>query len=156
LGRLAVRFDDPTAGAVRLAGADLRRLTLRDVRAAVALVEQDAYLFNATLRGNLRLARPDATDAQLLHALEGAQLADCIRNLPDGLDTWIGEQGLRLSGGERQRLALARGLLVDAPVLILDEPTANLDPATEAALLAALDDYARSRALVLITHRLVG
>jgi ATP-binding cassette subfamily C protein CydC len=155
LARLAARCHDPIAGAVLLDGVDIRRHTLGDLRAAVRLSEQDAYVFNATIRGNLRLVRPDATDDDLLRALEVAQLGDFMRALPDGLGTWVGEQGLRLSGGERQRLALARALLTDAPLLIVDEPTANLDPATEAALLDALDAYTRGRTLLLLTHRLV-
>ncbi|HZU76348.1 MAG TPA: thiol reductant ABC exporter subunit CydC [Dehalococcoidia bacterium] len=155
LARLAVRFRDPEAGTIRLGGADVSRLALGELRGAVAVAEQDAHLFDSTLRGNLRLARPDATDDDMVRALELAQLGDFLRALPDGLETRVGEYGLRLSGGERQRLALARALLKDAPILILDEPTANLDPATEAALLDALHTHLRGRTVLLITHRLV-
>ena len=154
--RLIVRAWDPARGTIRLGGADIRRYRLDDLRAAVGVVAQDTYIFTDTMRGNLLLARPDATDGDLARALEQAQLADFIRDLPDGLDTWVGEHGLRLSGGERQRLAIARALLKDAPLLILDEATANLDPLTERAVLDALDALMRGRTVLLITHRLVA
>jgi len=154
--RLIVRAWDPARGTIRLGGADIRRYRLDDLRAAVGVVAQDTYIFTDTMRGNLLLARPDATDDDLARALEQAQLADFIRDLPDGLDTWVGEHGLRLSGGERQRLAIARALLKDAPLLILDEATANLDPLTERAVLDALDALMRGRTVLLITHRLVA
>jgi len=156
LARLAVRAWDPASGAIRLGGADIRRYRLDDLRAAVGVVAQDTYIFNDTVRGNLLLARPDASDDELARAVELAQLAEFVRDLPDGLDTWVGEQGLRLSGGERQRLAIARALLKDAPLLILDEATANLDPITERAALDALDALMRGRTVLLITHRLVA
>lgn len=152
--RLAVRFADPCNGAIRLDGTDIRDIALGDLRAAIGVVTQDAYIFNDTLRRNLLLARPDASDAELEQALEQAQLSDVVAQLPQRLDTWLGEQGQRLSGGERQRLAIARALLRDAPLLILDEPTANLDPVTEHALLDALEIAMRGRTTLLITHRL--
>ena len=155
LVRLILRFWEPTAGTIRLAGHDLRDYAQEDVRRTLATVAQDGYLFGDTLRNNLLLARSDAPDDLLVAALNRAGLADLLHQLPHGLDTWLGEHGLRLSGGERQRVILARALLRDAPLLILDEPTANLDPATEAALLATLHAEAAGRTTLLITHRLV-
>jgi ATP-binding cassette subfamily C protein CydC len=156
LARLALRFWDPVDGTVHLGGRDIRHYALEDVRAAISLVAQDTYLFSDTVRGNLLLARPDASDEEIRRALEAADLAAFVDSLPDGLATWVGEQGLRLSGGERQRLAIARALLKDAPLLLLDEPTANLDPITERAVLHALDTLMRGRTTLLITHRLVA
>jgi ATP-binding cassette, subfamily C, bacterial CydC len=156
LVRLALRFWDTTQGSVCLAGHNLRDYALDDLRAAISVVDQDTYLFNDTLRANLLLARPDASAEQLAQALEQAQLSAVIAQLPAGLETWIGEQGLRLSGGERQRLAIARALLKDAPLLILDEATANLDPQTERELLDALDTLMHGRTSLIITHRLVA
>jgi ATP-binding cassette subfamily C protein CydC len=155
LTNLALRFWDPTHGEVRLGGHDVRGYAQEDLRRAIGVVSQGTHLFNETLRDNLLLARPGATDSEVESALERAQLIEFVRHLPQGLDTPLGEQGLRLSGGERQRLAIARALLEDAPVLILDEPTANLDPATEHELLAALYEAAPERATLAITHRLV-
>ncbi len=152
---LALRFWDPTDGEVKLGGRDLRDYAQEDLRNAVGVVAQDTHLFNETLRDNLLLARPGATDTEVESALERAQLIEFVSHLPQGLETPLGEQGLRLSGGERQRLAIARALLKDAPVLILDEPTANLDPATEHELLAALYEQVTNRATLVITHRLV-
>ncbi len=122
----------------------------------IGFVAQDTYLFNNTLRGNLLLAKPDARASELEQALKQAQLSEFVQQLPKGLDTWIGEQGLRLSGGEQQRLAIARALLKNAPILILDEATANLDPLTERALLDALDGLMQGRTTLLITHRLIA
>lgn len=154
LARLAVRFADPGGGAILLGGVDIRHCALHDLRAAIGVVPQETYLFNDTLRRNLLLARPDATDAELEQVLQQAQLGDVFRQLPRGLDTWLGENGQRLSGGERQRLAIARVLLHNAPLLILDEPSANLDAISEHELLCTLDTTARGRTTLLITHRL--
>ena len=156
LARLAVRFWDPTSGSIRLDGQDIRMYALGDLRSLVGIVTQDTYLFNDTMRGNLLLARPGASDSELEQVLEQAQLTGFIHQLPKGLETWVGEQGLRLSGGERQRLAIARALLKNAPLLILDEATANLDPLTEQALLDALDVLMQGRTTLLISHRLVA
>lgn len=156
VARLALRFWDPTHGTIRLDGQDIRRYGLSDLRSLIGVVAQDTYLFNGTIRGNLLLARPGASDTEIRQALEQAQLAGFIEQLPDGLETWIGEQGLRLSGGERQRLAIARVLLKDAPLLILDEATANLDPLTEQAVLDALDVLMQGRTTLMMTHRLVA
>ncbi len=155
IANLIVRFWDPTSGTIRLGEHDLRDFAQEDLRAHVGLVSQNTRLFTNTLRANLRLAKLDATDDELHAALHRAQLGDLLARLPEGLDTWIGEQGLRFSGGERQRLAIARLLLKDAPLIILDEPTANLDPLTERDLLATLLDLFHGRSLLLITHRLV-
>ena len=155
LVNLALRFWDPTVGEVQLGGQGLRCYAQEDLRNVIGVVSQNTHLFNETVRDNLLLARPDATDGEIESALDRAQLIEFVRHLPQGLDTPLGEQGLRFSGGERQRLAIARALLKDTPVLILDEPTANLDPATEHELLATLYELVPERATLAITHRLV-
>lgn len=156
LARLAVRFWDPTEGTIRLDGQDLRRYALADLRARISMVDQETYLFNDTLRGNLLLGKPGADPQEIQLALDQARLGEFVSRLPQGLDTWIGEQGLRLSGGERQRVAIARALLKDAPLLILDEVTANLDPRTERELWQALDRLMQGHATLVITHRLLA
>ncbi|WP_042366646.1 thiol reductant ABC exporter subunit CydD [Streptacidiphilus neutrinimicus] len=156
LAHALLRFVDPASGSVTLAGVDTRTLAGDDVRRAVGLCAQDAHVFDSNLRENLRLARPSATDAELLAALEAARLADFVRALPDGLDTMVGEHGASLSGGQRQRLALARALLAGFPVLVLDEPAEHLDLPTADALTTDLLAATQDRATVLITHRLTG
>ncbi len=155
IANLAVRFWDPLVGQVRLGDTDLRDCSQDDLRSRIGLVGQNTRLFNTTLRSNLRLAKPDASDGELDEILRRVRLDELKERLPNGLDTWLGEQGMRFSGGERQRLAIARVLLKDAPLLILDEPTANLDPATEREVLAAIFDLFHDRTILLITHRLV-
>ena len=156
LAGLALRFWEADAGSVRVGDALVGSYLLEDLRNALAVVGQDTTLFTDTLRNNLRIARPDASDDQILDALAVAQLGELPASLPGGLDGWVGEQGLTLSGGERQRLAVARALLKDAPILILDEATANLDPQTEEQLLAALHARLHERTVLVITHRLVA
>jgi len=155
LVRLAVRFWDPTSGTICLNGQDIRRYSLQGLRDQIGVVTQDTYIFNDTLRANLLLARLEASDAEIEAALEQAQLTDFVRQLPQGLKTRVGEQGLQLSGGERQRLAIARALLKNAPILMLDEVTANLDPLTERALLTTLNELTQGRTTLQITHRLI-
>ncbi len=156
LVNLLLRFWDYSQGSIRLAGRELGEIPLEQARTQIGVVGQNTFLFNATIRENLMLARREASQADLDRVAQQAQLYDFIQGLPQGYDTWIGEQGLRLSGGERQRLAIARALLKDAPILILDEPTANLDPVTERAVMDAIHTLMRGRATLLITHRLVG
>jgi thiol reductant ABC exporter CydC subunit len=153
---LLLRFLDPEAGRVTLNGRDLRAYRQDDVRAVIAVVGQEAHLFSVSVRDNVALARPEAGDAEVLRALGRAGLGDWLERLPDGLDTHVGEEGRRLSGGQRQRVALARALLADAPVLVLDEPTAHLDPATAERLMADLLAAAGTRSVLLITHRPEG
>jgi thiol reductant ABC exporter CydC subunit len=153
---LLLRFLDPEAGGVAIGGRDLRELRQEDVRRTFALAGQEAHVFDSTIRENLRLARPEATDDELLVALERARLGAWLTTLPDGLDTLVGDDGMLLSGGQRQRLTVARALLSDAPVLVLDEPTAHLDPATAQALVADVLAAAESRTVLLITHRPEG
>jgi ABC-type multidrug transport system fused ATPase/permease subunit len=153
---LLLRFLDPERGRVTLGGRDLREYRQEDVRRAFALAGQEAHVFDSTIRENLRLARPAATDAELESALQRAHLAGWVASLPDGLDTLVGEDGTRLSGGQRQRLVLARALLADAPVLVLDEPTAHLDPPTARRLMDDVLDAAAGRTVLLITHRPEG
>lgn len=156
LVRLLLRFWDPTQGTIRLNGQDIRTLALNDLRAQLGVVAQDTHLFSDTIRNNVLLAKPTASGAEIDQALAQAQLTESLAQLPEGLDTWVGEQGLRLSGGEKQRVAIARTLLKNAPLLILDEATANLDPQTEQDLLAALEELMQGRSTLVITHRLVA
>jgi ATP-binding cassette, subfamily C, bacterial CydC len=154
LADLLLRFWDPTSGSITLGGHDLHDLAQTHLRELVGVVSQDTHVFTDTLRGNLLVAKPEATDVDLRRALAHAHLSDLTERLPNGLDTHLGEQGLRLSGGERQRLSIARALLKDAPILVLDEPTANLDPETEAGVLEAAYELMPGRATLVITHRL--
>jgi thiol reductant ABC exporter CydC subunit len=153
---LLLRFLDPVEGRVTIAGHDIREYRQEDVRAMFALAGQDAHVFDSTIRENLRLARPDAADAELWATLQRARLGDWVASLPAGLDTPVGEEGRMLSGGQRQRLVLARALLADAPVLVLDEPTAHLDPPTAQGLIDDVLDAAGGRTVLLITHRPEG
>jgi ATP-binding cassette subfamily C protein CydCD len=154
IAHLCLRFWDPQTGEVRLAGHDLRAWRLEDLRREIALVAQDTHLFNDTLRANVLLARPTATEAELGAALERASLGELVETLPDGLETTVGERGMQLSGGQRQRVAIARAFLKDAPVLLLDEATSHLDAVNEAVVRQALDALARGRTTLVIAHRL--
>ncbi|MCZ9339889.1 ATP-binding cassette domain-containing protein, partial [Streptomyces sp. TRM76130] len=156
LAQALLRFLDPSAGSYTLAGVDARALDTDDVRRLVGLCAQDAHLFDSSVRENLLLARKDATEAQLRDALGRARLLEWADSLPDGLDTLVGEGAARLSGGQRQRLALARALLADFPVLVLDEPAEHLDLPTADALTADLLAATEGRTTLLITHRLAG
>ena len=151
---LVMRFWDPTAGAVRLDGRDIRDFKLDDLRGQVALVSQDTYLFNASVRDNIRLGRSGASDAELEAAARQANCHDFITAFPDGYDTVVGERGMQLSGGQRQRIAIARALLKNAPMLILDEATSHLDAVSESQLRQALEHLMRGRTTMVIAHRL--
>ena len=151
---LLLRFWDPRTGVVKLDGVDVRQLQLDGLRERVALVTQDTYLFNDTLEGNIRLARPEATPDELARALDQAALTDFVRTLPDGLATRVGERGMQLSGGQRQRISIARAFLKNAPVLILDEATSHLDTLSEMQVRGALDTLMRHRTTLVIAHRL--
>ena len=153
-GYLMARLYEPTDGRITLDGHDLREITLSSLAASIGVVTQETYLLHATIAENLRFARPDATDEELVAACRIAQIHDHIAALPDGYATVVGERGYRFSGGEKQRLALARTILRDPPVLLLDEATSALDVATERAMSGALDAVARGRTTVSIAHRL--
>jgi thiol reductant ABC exporter CydC subunit len=153
---LLLRFWDYQNGEIRLGGYDLRQYQPDDVRRMMSVVSQHPHLFNDTVRGNLWLARPEASETELIRAAQQAQIHDFIQDLPHGYDTWLGEQGLRLSGGQRQRLAIARALLKEAPILILDEATANLDPLVEQEIMQTIHSLLSGRTVLIITHRLVG
>jgi subfamily B ATP-binding cassette protein MsbA len=151
---LLLAFERPTTGTIRLDGVDVRSLTCASVRAQFALVTQEPLLFSTSVRENLRVARADATDAELEAACRTAQAWDFITALPQGLETHVGERGVTLSGGQKQRLALARALLSGAPVLVLDEATSNLDPQGEREVQAALERVLPGRTALVIAHRL--
>jgi ATP-binding cassette, subfamily B, bacterial len=154
IAQLLPRLYDVDGGAVRIGGVDVRDLTAASLRGTLGMVTQDGHLFHDTVRANLLLARPDATDGELWDALGRARLADVVRSLPDGLDTVVGERGYRLSGGERQRMTIARLLLARQRVVILDEATAHLDNTSEAAVQKALAEALAGRTAVVIAHRL--
>jgi thiol reductant ABC exporter CydC subunit len=156
VANLLLRFLDPEHGRVTLAGRDLCDYAQEDVRHAISVAGQDSHLFSASIRDNVRLARPDASDDDLRDALRQARVWDWISTLPDGLDTFVGEEGRELSGGQRQRIALARALVAGAPVLVLDEPTAHLDPLTASELVDDVFAAAGERTVLLITHRTEG
>jgi ATP-binding cassette subfamily C protein CydCD len=156
LANLLLRFWDYEVGDIALGGTSLKALNQEEVRKRFALVAQNSYFFNTTIRENLRLARRAISQEEIEAAARAAQIHDFLVSLPKGYDTLIGEQGLRLSGGERQRLAIARALLKEAPILIFDEPTANLDPQTEKQVLETLFEMMQGKTSLFITHRLVG
>ena len=151
---LLVRFWDPASGRITLFGEDLRALDLVDLRAHVAMVSQETYLFNNTLRNNVMMAQPDASEYELREAIDRASLGEFVAGIPDGLETAVGERGVRLSGGQRQRVAIARAFLKDAPVLVLDEATSHLDALNEAAVHRSLQELMRGRTTLIIAHRL--
>ncbi|MET1004529.1 MAG: ABC transporter ATP-binding protein [Propionibacteriaceae bacterium] len=154
LAQLLARLYDVDSGAVRLAGVDVRDLTAKSIRGTLGMVTQDGHLFHESIRDNLLLANDQASDEELWRALRSARLEDLVRSLPDGLDTMVGERGYRLSGGERQRLTIARLLLVQPRVVLLDEATAALDSTSEVAVQAALSEALEGRTAIVIAHRL--
>jgi ATP-binding cassette subfamily C protein CydC len=156
LANLLLRFWDYETGDIALGGESLKSLNQDEARSRIGLVSQNAYFFNTSVRENLRFARRKVTQEEIESAAKAAQIHDFIMSLPKGYDTLIGEQGVRLSGGERQRLAIARAIIKDAPILILDEPTANLDALTEKQVLETLFGIMRHKTSLLITHRLIG
>ena len=153
---LLLRFWDAVSGEVLLDGVDVRRFRADDVRALIGVVPQQIYLFNGSLRDNLLVADGDADDERILDACARAGLRAFLGSLPRGLDTLVGDDGLKLSGGERQRVAIARAVLKDAPILIVDEATANLDAATEAEVVEQIDVFAGGKTLLVISHRQVA
>ena len=154
IARLLFRFYDVDAGRITVNGQDIREVTQRSLRAAIGVVPQDTVLFNDTIRYNIGYGRPGAGDDEIWAAARRAHLDGLIAELPDGLDTLVGERGLKLSGGEKQRIAIARVLLKDPPILVLDEATSSLDSAAEQAILGTLQELAVSRTTLAIAHRL--
>jgi ATP-binding cassette subfamily B protein len=151
---LLARQLDPDNGAVLLDGHDLKTVKLADARRHVVVVDQDPFVFNASIEDNIRFARPEATEGDVREAVVASGLADLVTVLPDGLRTVVGERGRALSAGERQRLAIARAFLADPAVLVLDEATGALDPATEAQVVSGYEAVMRGRTTIVITHRL--
>jgi ATP-binding cassette, subfamily B, bacterial len=154
LAAMLPRLHDPTAGAVLVDGHDIRTLRLKSLRSHIGVVTQETYLFHASILDNLRYARPDAAPEEVAQAARAAQIHDFIASLPDGYETIVGERGYRLSGGEQQRLAIARALLKDPKILILDEATSSLDSTNEALIQAALDRLLVGRTSLIVAHRL--
>jgi ABC-type multidrug transport system fused ATPase/permease subunit len=154
LASLIPRFYDPTGGAITLDGTDLRDVSLASLRRSVSVVLQDVFLFHGTVRDNILFGRPDADDAAVQAAAEAANAHEFVVDLPEGYDTMVGERGIRLSGGQKQRIAIARAVLRDAPVLILDEATSAVDTRTEVLIRQALERLVAGRTVIIIAHRL--
>jgi ATP-binding cassette subfamily B protein len=154
LVKLLLRFYDVDSGRITVDGHDLRDLRARDLRQAVGLVSQDVFLFHGTVRDNIAYGRPDATDDEIRAAAEIAEAHEFITRLPDGYATIVGERGQKLSGGQRQRVSIARAVLVDPPILVLDEATSAVDNETEAAIQRSLERISLDRTTVVIAHRL--
>ena len=152
--KLLYRFYDPSEGAVRIDGQNLRDVTQYSLRSALGLVPQDVVLFNDTIRYNIGYGKPEASQEELNEAARSAQLLDFIEALPQGWDTRVGERGLKLSGGEKQRVGIARVVLKNPAILILDEATSSLDSGTEAEVQAALETASRGRTTLVVAHRL--
>jgi ATP-binding cassette subfamily C protein CydD len=150
--RLLMGFVKPTSGRIAINGEDVTRLKPAELRRLSAYVGQRAHLFGGTLRENIRLARPEATDAEVLRAAEAARVMAFAAKLPQGLETVVGEGGFGLSGGQAQRVALARAFLRDSPLVLLDEPTASLDPGTEAEVMEAIARLCTGRTVIIATH----
>jgi ABC-type multidrug transport system fused ATPase/permease subunit len=151
---LLLRFWDPNHGAIRLGGIDLRDFSLDDLRRRIAIVQQDNYLFNTSIRDNIRIGKPHASAEEIEAAARAANIHAFIVGLPYGYDTMVGERGAKVSGGQRQRLALARAFLKDAPILVLDEATSNLDSENERLIKAAVTRLMAGRTTLVIAHRL--
>jgi ATP-binding cassette subfamily C protein CydCD len=154
LAQLLMRFWDPDKGSILFNGIDLRNFKLEEIRSRIALVAQDTYLFNNTLKENILIAKPDATEQELQEAVNLSALSEVVQSLPEGLETMVGERGASLSGGQRQRVAIARAFLKNAPVLILDEATSHLDALSENIVHKALNQLKKNRTTLIIAHRL--
>jgi ATP-binding cassette subfamily B protein len=154
ISQLVARLYDVTDGSVKINDTDIRDVTFASLRQRIGMVTQDAHLFHETIRDNLLFANPDASDEEIKEALANAQLAELVHSLPDGLDTMVGDRGYRLSGGEKQRLAIARVLLKQPDIVILDEATAHLDSESERAIQEALETALAGRTSLVIAHRL--
>jgi len=154
LAQLLMRFWDPDKGSISLNGIELRDFKLEDLRSQIALVAQDTYLFNNSLRENILVAKPSATELELSEAVKLSALSEVVESMPDGLETIVGERGASLSGGQRQRVAIARAFLKDAPFLILDEATSHLDALSEHTVHKALNLLKTNRTTIIIAHRL--
>jgi ATP-binding cassette subfamily B protein len=153
LTHVLTRVMDPQEGCVRIDGQDLRQVTVESLGEAIGVALQDPFLFHASIRENLRFARSEATDEEMLAALDAAYLGDLVRRLPEGLDSIVGERGQRLSGGEKQRLSLARVILKDPPIVVLDEATSHLDSESERLVKLALAQLFERRTSIVIAHR---
>ena len=154
IANLLPRFYDVSAGSIRIDGKDIRDYTLNSLREQMAVVFQDNFLFAGTIRENVQIGKPDATDEEIMQALDMAFLSDFVNELQDGLSTYIGERGILLSGGQKQRLAIARAFIKNAPVIILDEATSALDNKAEAIVQKAIDNLMKNRTVIVIAHRL--
>jgi ATP-binding cassette subfamily C protein CydC len=153
---LLMRYYDPEQGSVLLAGQDLKQLDADELMSSFGVLSQRSQLFAASIKENLLIAKPDASATELDVAIKATGLENYIGDLPEGLDTWVGESGVKVSGGEARRIALARLYLKNAPVLILDEPTEGLDSDTERDVFKALADFARDKTVIMVTHREAG